>query len=122
MRSGTGRQRRPWQVRDGGAGAAAAGRAGARRFAARAGLRPEYREDYGDDVDWAEEAEEAQAEEEMGGPEESAAPVSAQGRRALRGAVLPFRRGAAAFHKSDMGGDTVAISPRRRAYLRSAAA
>ncbi|MFD5320413.1 transglycosylase family protein [Streptomyces sp. NPDC127098] len=36
------------------------------------GLWPEFRDDQGDDVDWAEEAEEAQAEEEFGGPEDSA--------------------------------------------------
>ncbi|WP_243745321.1 transglycosylase family protein [Streptomyces hainanensis] len=35
------------------------------------GLWPEFRDEPGDDIDWAEEAEEAQAEEEIGGPEDS---------------------------------------------------
>ncbi|RBM08967.1 transglycosylase family protein [Streptomyces sp. PT12] len=42
------------------------------------GLWPEFREER-DDPDRAEEAEEAQAEEEMGGPEESAAPERTPG-------------------------------------------
>ncbi|WP_129842219.1 hypothetical protein [Streptomyces sp. RFCAC02] len=69
MRSRTGRRRRPQQVRDEGRAGLTPGAGG---FSALLpGLRPESREEYGDDVDWAEEAEEAQAEEEMGGPEES---------------------------------------------------
>ncbi|WP_279571484.1 transglycosylase family protein [Streptomyces sp. 8K308] len=36
------------------------------------GLWPEFRDEQGDDIDWAEEAEEAQVEEEFGGPEDSA--------------------------------------------------
>ncbi|WP_052852469.1 hypothetical protein [Streptomyces avicenniae] len=88
-----------------------AGPAGAGR-----GLWPDYREDYGDDVDWAEEAEEAQAEEEIGGAEESVVPTYASGRRAPRGAASLRAR------KTDMTADTAAISPCRRPYLGFAAA